>query len=148
MKKIIVRALLGTPIGITIGYLITVIISVIAGEGEYYPCVPGFVETVGSEINAVVIQTLLCAIMGAGFGAASLIWEADKWSIARQLGTAFAVYAVILLPIAYITQWMEHSVTGVLSYFGIFVISFVFVWAVQYAAWKIRINKINSRIRH
>lgn len=148
MKKIIARTLLGAPIGITIGYLITVVISVTMGGGEYYPCVPGFADTVGSEINAVVIQTLLCAVMGGGFGAASLIWEEESWSIARQTGTAFAAYSLLMLPAAYIAQWMEHSVAGVLSYFGIFAASFVFVWLVQFAAWKIRINKINSRIRH
>lgn len=148
MKKIIARALLGMPVGITIGYLITVVISVIMGGGEYYPCVPDFTDTVGSEINAVVIQTILCAVMGAGFGAASLIWEAESWSIARQTGTAFAAYSLLMLPAAYIAQWMEHSVAGVLSYFGIFAASFVVVWLVQFAAWKIRINKINSVIRH
>jgi hypothetical protein len=35
------------------------------------------VKHYGSELNAVIIQTILSAILGAGFAGASVIWEKD-----------------------------------------------------------------------
>lgn len=52
-----------------------------------------------------------------------------------------------MMTVAYICEWMEHSVKGVLSYFAIFVAIFVVVWIVQYLIWKIRIYKIKEGIQ-
>ena len=39
-KKIIQRCLIGATIGLSISYIITVIISAIINNGKYYPTVP------------------------------------------------------------------------------------------------------------
>lgn len=57
------------------------------------------------------------------------------------------VYVIETMTVAYICEWMEHSVKGVLSYFAIFVAIFVVVWIVQYLIWKIRIYKIKEGIQ-
>ena len=49
-----------------------------------------------------------------------------------------------MIPIAYIANWMKHSVTGVLSYVGIFVMIFVIVWIAQYLSWKRKIKRMND----
>ena len=41
-KKVFMRGLFGIPVGITISYLITVLTSLIFGDGYYYPCVPAY----------------------------------------------------------------------------------------------------------
>lgn len=92
-KKLILRGLLGIPVGIALGSVITVLISACMGDGLYHPVAPELTETAGSELNAVVLQTVLCAVMGAGFAAASVIWEIDVWSLAKQSGVYFAVAA-------------------------------------------------------
>lgn len=145
-KKMIQRGLLGFPIGIAIGYVITVIISMCVGDGTFYPVTPELIETMGNELNAVILQTVLCGIMGAGFSMASLIWEIDSWSIVKQSGIYFAIACVVMLPIAYVANWMKHSLVGVLSYIGIFVAIFMFVWIAQYFAWKSKIKKMNEEI--
>ena len=61
-KKVILRSIVGIPIGITIGYLISIAGSLIWGEGYYSPCVPELITAMGSEIGAVVLQTALCAL--------------------------------------------------------------------------------------
>ena len=55
-KKVLLRGLFGIPTGIAIGYVITVMMSAFWGDGSYYPCVPAFVDAMGSEIRAVVVQ--------------------------------------------------------------------------------------------
>lgn len=143
-RKIILRFLTGFPIGITIGYLITIIISLIFADGYYSPCVPSLIDAAGSEINAVTLQALLCGIMGGGFGAISLIWKIENWSIVKQTGIYFLAASLLMLPVAYFTHWMEHSVKGFLIYFGIFTLIFAVIWGIQLAIGKRSVNKINS----
>ena len=129
-------------------HIITLIISACIADGTFYSVTPELAERMGNELNAVILQTVLCGVLGAGFAAASVIWELDSWSLAKQSGMYFLVIGVILLPIAYVTNWMQHTVAGFLSYIGIFVGIFVAVWLSQYLCWKQRIKKINDRVRH
>lgn len=147
-KKIIMRGLFGLPAGIAFGFIITIIISACIGKGIYYPVKPSLIEVAGSELNAVILQTVLCGIMGAGFAIAPDIWKLDSWSLAKQSGIYFLIVCVITLPVAYIANWMEHSVVGFLSYAGIFTAIFIAVWFIQYLAWKQKIKKINARVKN
>ena len=145
-KKIIMRGLFGLPTGIAIGFVITLIISACIGNGSFYPVTPELIDTMGNELNAVILQTVLCAIMGVGFAAASVIWELDSWSLAKQSGVYFMIISVVMLPIAYVTNWMKHTIFGVLSYVAIFAAIFVVVWLSQYLLWKRKIKKMNALV--
>ena len=145
-KKIVLRSLLGFPLGLAMGYIITIIISLLFADGYYSPCVPELTAMMGSEINAVLLQGLLCGILGSGFAAASVIWEKDNWSIVQQTGIYFLIVSVIMIPIAFVTFWMEHSLKGILSYFGIFFIIFVGIWIIQYAIAKRNVKKMNETL--
>lgn len=145
-KKIIKRGLFGFPVGIAIGFVITIIISVCIGDGSFYPVTLKLIETMGNEVNAVILQAVLCGIMGTCFAMASVIWELESWSLAKQSGIYFLIACIIMLPIAYIANWMEHSIGGLLSYVGIFVAIFFAVWFAQYLIWKGKIKKINELI--
>lgn len=145
-KDIIFRIFVGFLGGIVISHLITIGVSIAFGDGNYYPCVPSLVERFGSEVNAVIIQTILSAVLGAGFAGCSIIWEKDDWSLLKQTGIYFVIVSVLMMTIAYICEWMEHSVSGVLSYFAIFFGIFVAVWVVRYLIWKKRISKIKNRL--
>ena len=146
-KQIIKRGVFGFPVGIAIGYVITAIVSAFVGDGNFYPVTPELVSAMGGELNAVVLQTVLCGVMGAGFAAASVIWELDSWSLAKQSGIYFLIACILMLPIAYAANWMEHSVGGILSYIGIFIAIFISVWLAQYLSWKRKIKKMNAFVR-
>lgn len=145
-KQLIKRGLLGFPLGIALGYVITIIVSAFFGKGYYSAVMPELVTMMGNEINAVILQTLLCGILGTGFAMTSLIWEIDSWSLAKQSGIYFAIACALMLPIAYITNWMKHTLFGILSYIGLFVLIFIIVWLSQYFALRSRITKINREV--
>lgn len=145
-KKIVIRSLLGFPIGIAVGYLITIFISLVWADGYYSPCMPELISAVGNEINAVIFQTVLCGVLGTGFGAGSVIWEMDDWSIVKQTGVYFLIVSVIMLPIAYFTYWMEHSVVGFLFYFAVFLLIFVIIWIVQFMIGKHNVRRMNEKL--
>jgi len=145
-KKVLQRALLGLPLGICLGYAITILISLIVGNGEYLPVPPQLVLDLGNEINAVLVQTLLCGILGAGFAAASVIWEMEDWSLVKQTGLYFLISSLLMIPVAWLANWMEHSFRGFVIYFGIFLIIFVIIWLIQYLFIRENIKKMNAKI--
>lgn len=145
-KQILLRGMLGFPLGLAMGYLITIFISLTVSDGRYYPCVPELAAVMGNEINAVLLQAVLCGILGAGFGACSVIWQIESWGILKQTGIYFSIISVIMLPTAYVSYWMERSLKGILSYFGIFVLIFATVWIVQYAAARHNVRKMNETL--
>ncbi len=147
-KKIILRSILGFPIGITIGYLITIVISLVWANGFYLPCVPELIYSMGNEINAVVLQALLCGVLGTGFAASSVIWEIENWSIIKQTGIYFIVISIIMLPIAYFAYWMEHSIVGIFSYFGIFILIFAFIWIIRFVIGKHNVRRMNESLHN
>lgn len=145
-KKIIARCLQGFPLGIAICYLITIAVSLIWAKGYYSPCMPQLENLMGNEIKAVVLQALLSGILGAGFGGASAIWEIENWSIVKQTGIYFLIVSLIMMPTAYFTYWMEHSIKGFLCYFGIFFLIFAAIWIVQFIIGKHNVSRMNEKL--
>ena len=146
-KEILFRLFIGFLGGIVLSYFITIAISLTIGDGNYYPCVPSLTERFDNEVVAVIVQSVLSAILGAGFAGCSLVWEKDDWSLLKQTSIYFLLASILMMSVAYVCEWMEHSVKGVLSYFGIFFAIFVAVWIVRYGIWKLRISKIKEGIQ-
>ena len=118
-KEILKRCLLGAPLGLAISTIITIIISLTVGDGRYYAVVPSLAQDMGSEINAVILQAVLSMIYGAAWGGASVVWDAEGWSLLKMTVVHLAVTSLATFPIAYLARWMPHSATGILLYFGI-----------------------------
>ena len=146
-KKAILRGLLGVPLGIALGHLITIIISIVIGDGNHLSAIPELVYEFGGELNAVIFQAILYGTLGASFAAASVIWEMEHWSIVKQTGVYFLITAASMLPVAYLGHWMERSVFGFVIYSAVFVAIFVFIWLVQYAIWKNKIKHIDNKVK-
>ena len=147
-KELFFRIFVGILGGVVMSYFITIGISLVIGDGNYYSCVPSLIERFGNEVTAVIIQTALSAVLGAGFAGCSIIWEKDEWSLLKQTSIYFGIVSVLMMTVAYVCEWMEHSVKGVLCYFAIFFAIFIIVWLIQFVIWKRRISKINSKITY
>lgn len=146
-KKIFLRSRTGILIGIAIGYLISIAASLIWGQGYYSPCVPELVTAMGSEIGAVVLQTALYALLGLSFSATSVIWELENWNLVKQTGIYFLINSIVMMPVAWFTRWMEHSVAGFLRYFGMFAAIFVLIWGIECIIGRRNIAKMNQKLR-
>ena len=146
-KKVAIRCLIGAPIGLAISNLIAIVISLTVRDGRFYAVAPELIADYGTEINAVLLQTICSLLYGAAWAGASTIWEADHWSILRQTITHLIICSLCTFPIAYFMRWMDHSVFGILSYFGIFFAIYVIIWISQYMAIKKRIRQINSEVQ-
>lgn len=146
-KKVTIRCLIGAPIGLALSTVITIAISLTVGDGRFYAVAPELIADCGTEINAVILQTICSLLYGAAWAGASAVWEADHWSMLRQSIAHFMICSLCTFPIAYFMRWMKHSVFGILSYFGIFFAIYVVIWISQYMAVKRRIQQINCEVR-
>ncbi len=146
-KTMLQRGALGFPLGIAIGYLITLGLSLAFGQGYYTACAPELIEAAGSEIKAVVVQAFLCGLLGTISGAGSLIWELEEWNLVRKTVVFFLVLSVPMAFIAYFMHWMEHSVSGILGYFAIFAGIFLVDWLIQYAVNRRNVEKMNASLK-
>lgn len=145
-QQLISLGLFGFPLGVTIGYVITILVSLGVGDGRYYAVNEPLIAFAGGELNAVMLQALLGGILGMGYAMASVVWDIDSWSLARKTAVYLVIGCVLLFPISYIAHWMPRNVVGVLVYVGIFVVIFVVVWLAQYMIYKRQVNEMNSKL--
>lgn len=144
--KAIQRGFIGFPVGVLIGYLITIVISLTHNSGNYFSAPKALEVVMGSEIGAVLLQALLCGLLGSTFAAGSVIWEFEDWSILKQSIVHFFITSIIMLPVAYSLRWMDHSFAGFAGYFGFFLSIYAAIWVTQYLTWKSRVKQMNEKI--
>ena len=147
MKKILLYAAQGAPLGLATGYAITILVSFFWGGGEYLAVMPPLAEAAGSEAAAVAAQAVLCAGIGAAFSALSLVWRREDWSCAKQTAVYFLGTSLAMLPSAWLAHWMEHSLAGFLSYFAIFLALFLAFWLTGWAAARRTARQLNEGLR-
>lgn len=146
-KKIIYDAASGFPMGIAVGFLFSLIVSVLIGDGSFYPVMPELAVKTGSELNAVILQTVLCGALGSVFKGASIVWELESWSLLKQTGVYFAIGCAAMAAAAYTAGWMHSSILGALFFITAFCVIFVLIWIVQYFLWKRKVEQINERLK-
>lgn len=146
MKKIVSRVLYSFPIGISCSVGISLFLSLLFGEGKYYPFAASLVFFTGSEVKAMLLQTMLSGILGSVFGGMSFIWEIERWSILKQTAVYFLSVSIPMMGISYLLYWMEHSLNGFLLYFLIFVMVFFMVWLFNFAIYWFKVRRINEEL--
>ena len=139
------RAMVGAPIGLVISTAITIFNSMAIGSGEYFAVVPELAADFGTETNAVLIQALCSMLYGATFAGASVIWDTD-WSLTRMTIVHLLICSAATFPIAFLMRWMEHTVGGILIYFGIFLFIYLMIWISQYTRIKKSIAALNKKV--
>ena len=146
-KKIIQRCLIGATIGLSISYIITVIISAIINNGKYYPTVPRIIGLCDNVINAVIVPTVCTSIYGAVFAGSSVIWEIDSWNLLKQTIVHCITISLTMFPIAYLMYWMPHNFIGIAVYIFIFLAIYFFIWFGQYFSMKKKIEAFNDKVK-
>ena len=145
-KELLKRMLFGAPIGLAISTIITMIISLILGDGSYHAVVPSLTVAMGSELNAVVLPAVLSIVYGAAWGGASLVWNVEGWSYLKMTVVHLIIASVATFPVAYFARWMPATIGGVLMYIGIFLFIYTGIWISQYSMMKKRIAELNAKL--
>ena len=146
-KKLLLRSLCGLSFGLALEELIAIVISLAQHEGVFQAVIPELVYDFGGELHAVILQSLLYAVLGAILGAATIIWDIEEWSLTKQTGVHFTVFALPFLLIAYTLYWIPRSALGVLSAAAVFIAIYAGIWGIIYFSCKRKVEKINAKLR-
>lgn len=145
VKKVIFRGSLGILFGICVGTLITIFISLFIGNGNYYVVAPELLSKFGDEISAVVVQYILCGILGLVAAIGYCIFEIEDLGMTKQTILHFILTVSTTVTVAYICNWFKHNIISVLIYIAIFIIIYFCIWISQYLFWKNKIKRINNK---
>ena len=145
-KRVLFRGLIGAPIGITVGYGINVILSLLWGGGAFFPVIPAFALAVGSDAVAAAIQFVLTAVLGSVFAMASCIWEADRWSLLRQTLLHFLIVAPTMLAVAAVCRWAYYTPGGLWGYLIIFLVIYAVIYAANFLSTRRKVAAANRRL--
>lgn len=145
-KTIVMRCLQGVVVGIAIATVIPIILSMIIGDGQYHAVAPALVAEFGTELYAVVVQTVCAGACGALWGGLSVIWDVEQWSLLRRT-LAHAIPGVCgTFAIAYMLHWVGRNIVNILLFFLIFFGIYVCIWIAQYLMIKRQLQQINQRL--
>ena len=96
-KKLAKRAAIGVAVGVALEHIAALITSIALHLGYYAPCLVSLPERVGGEINAVLWQMGLCALLGGGVGGCSAFLGAKQWPVGLRLLAFLGPVAVCAL---------------------------------------------------
>ncbi len=146
MKKIrIFYTIIGFAGGIAIGHIFNIIGSYLFGSGLFYTVSPKIIAKYGSELNAVVVQTILTGLIGVVFSQSSLIYEKEEWSLLKQTVIHFFVTCSTMTTVSIILDWTNgNEVTFVV----IFAFIYLVIWFSQYLLIKKETVKLNEKIKN
>ena len=89
-KNLLLRCLVGAPVGVVVSSVITIIFSLCLGQGEYFPAPHELIDWCGGNATAAVAVQLICSlVVGAVCGGSSVIWGIEKWSLLKQTFNTF-----------------------------------------------------------
>ena len=141
-KKLLLRALHGFGITVSVCLLVQLIIAQFAGSSV----TPAFGAHFRNEAAAALAQLGLTGIVGAAFACAAALFEIERWGFLQQGIVHFLVTAAVWMPIAYLC-WMPDSRVGIRIAIGGWTLTYAINWTVQYFLYRHRIAALNRRIQ-
>jgi Protein of unknown function (DUF3021) len=146
LKNILRRATGGFIIGVIIGQIVQILISLQFGQGEYLPVVSHFLSFFKNEMTAFIVQTLLTGMIGVTFATSSFIFDIAKWGLLKQYIVHFCITALVWVPIVTVIwtpKTFMNTLVLLLNFFGTYAIT----WVIQYRMSKKDIQQINAAIQ-
>lgn len=141
-QKIVIFMLLG----IGVGNVINLIFSIL--NGQYYPGIPLYIQSFDNLNMAVLIQTLVYAILGILQGLAGKVFQSK---LNDNIVIVFVShYFLIMLPLVlagYYLKWFSSLTTLILMLITATVV-YILIGIVRYLSIKKSIRKINIKLKN
>ena len=79
-------------------------------------------------VSVIWANMLGSMIIGVYFGAASLIFEIEKWSPLKQTVVHFILSVIVYFPVAISIGWIPFKITTLIIGLGIFIVTYTCFW--------------------
>lgn len=108
--------------------------------------VPEYAAYFENPFMALMVQTLLCGLIGFAFGACSVVTEVAKWSMVRQAVTHFVVTACAWAPVSVFCWGLGRYIISFISIFISMVITYTVTWTIQIVICRREVAQINEQL--
>ena len=129
--------------GALIGDGIALILSMDNGTGSIVA--PEFANEIGEPL-AIIIQTVLCGLMGVFGLAGSRVYSSERFNILQ----ATSLHAVMTIPLVmltcYICCWTGRSLKSTLVFGGLMVMMYIIIWITMYISCRAQVKQINEML--
>ena len=142
-KKVLLRALLGAPLGVFICQSIALIMSITRGELVVVAIPAAQME----PVSAALLQYVMSALLGATFAGASCIFELDRWSLLKQTIIHFFTVMPVMFIVTYVCQWVPFELAHILGFIGVFLATYILCWYTQYRFWSRKVRDVNKMLK-
>ena len=146
LKNAIIRGIKSFIYAIAVNVLLALIITSLVNEPGFVPVVPDYAAHFDSNITALLLQFVLVGLTSAAYGAGSVIYELERWSLLRQSVVYFIATTVIWVPVSIFCWGINKYSTAFVSIITSYVSSYVIVWLIQYHLCKKSVSKINQKL--
>lgn len=140
IKKIARLGINGITYGVTVGMILSLIFSYLAGSSSYYPSTPAFVAEFNNNLTATLISVLLWMVIGLFSAYSSIIFELENISLLIKTVIHFCLVYAIVLAVGIYLKWFTTLVT--IS----FVVVYTAIWVITWLTIKNDIKRINKQI--
>lgn len=144
IKKIAKRGIDGITYGVTIGMILSLIFSYLAGSSSYYPSTPAFVAGFNNNLMATLISVLLWMVIGLFSAYSSIIFELENISLLIKTVIHFCLVYAIVLAVGVYLKWFTSS--GFILVTISFIVVYIAIWVAIFFITKSDIKKINQQI--
>ena len=109
MKRFILPALRGALIGVAAQYLVSIVISVKLRLGYLMAYIATLAEAVHGEMNAVILEAALSALLGMGVGLASACANQKSWQKRKRWTASVIALLCGCLPAVCVTAYLLYG---------------------------------------
>ncbi|MGT2667096.1 DUF3021 domain-containing protein [Streptococcus rifensis] len=147
MKKYI----LSGALGVTIGAIVSIIMSAIFGQGVYLPINPfsvagAYYQAHFSPVVVMAIVVTIWFVIGLLFQAADLVFEQD-WSLLKMSVTHFSVTVIGFTGLGFLAGWLPLNLAALLLFWLIFIAIYAAIYVINYRQMKNSVDNINRNLK-
>lgn len=150
-KKCVWRGAISFAICVTVNVLILMAKTMRAvrmtGDAQAMPeLVPEFAACFSNPFMALMVQTLLCGLIGLMFGCCSVIMEIARWSMVRQAVVHFVLTACVWVPVSIFCWGLgRYRISFVCVFLGM-LFTYTVTWTCQIIVCRKEVARINEQL--
>ena len=145
-KKLILHISIGFIIGALVGILIPMISS-LASTGDFSEFMEYALLTAKiGKAGAIIVQLIISGLFGCVCVGGMLLYEIDKWSLAKATVVHFVSISACFVGVSLILHWFPLRFAYYAISVGAMTVGFFIIWLCMFLAWKKEVKMMNEEL--
>lgn len=146
LRKILLRAGCSFCVTGMVNVIVMLVIGLCMGWNDFVPMVPEYQSLFPSESVALCCEMILIAVIGAAFGACSVIMEVEKWGFLKQGILHLILTTIVWLPITIFVWSLYRYPQAIVSSAISYAVTYGITWGMRALRYKKMVKDINDML--